>query len=70
MKQNNLDISISDFKAVVGRDPKVKWFDSDEETVTKANPRIGQRFGDLPKTPLSLEESLEIGLKITLTMSS
>ena len=61
--ENNLDISISDFKTVVGRDPKIKWFDAIEEQVTDANPKDWSKFGDIPKIPSSLEESLNIGLK-------
>ena len=61
--ENNLDISISDFKAVVGRDPKIKWFDSDDEKITAANPKDWSKFGEIPEIPLSLKESIEIGLK-------
>tara|TARA_B100000287_G_C20621182_1_gene775999 strand:+ start:187 stop:1503 length:1317 start_codon:yes stop_codon:yes gene_type:complete len=61
--ENNLDISISDFRTVVGRDPNVNWFDSEDTVITNANPKDWSKFGDLPKIPSTLEESLEIGLK-------
>ena len=61
--ENNLDISISDFKTVVGRDPKINWFDSEDDKVTNANPKDWSKFGELPKIPLTLEDSLNIGLK-------
>jgi TolC family type I secretion outer membrane protein len=61
--ENNLDISISDFKTVVGREPKINWFNSDEGTITGANPKDWSKFGDIPKIPLSLQNSLDIGLK-------
>ena len=61
--ENNLDISISDFKTVVGREPKINWFNSDNETITGANPKDWSKFGDIPKIPLSLKNSLDIGLK-------
>ena len=60
--ENNLDISISDFKTVVGREPKINWFNSDNETITGANPKDWSKFGDIPKIPLSLKNSLDIGL--------
>ena len=61
--ENNLDISISDFKTVVGREPRINWFNSDNETITGANPKDWSKFGDIPKIPLSLKNSLDIGLK-------
>ncbi len=61
--ENNLDISISDFKTVVGREPKINWFNSDNQTITGANPKDWSKFGDIPKIPLSLKNSLDIGLK-------
>ena len=61
--ENNLDISISDFKTVVGRDPKIRWFDTKNEKVTNANPKDWSKFGDIPKIPSSLQESLDMGLK-------
>ena len=61
--ENNLDISISDFRTVVGRDPNINWFDSEDTVITNANPKDWSKFGDLPKIPSTLEESLEIGLK-------
>ena len=61
--ENNLDISISDFKTVVGREPKINWFNSDNATIPGANPQDWSKFGDIPKIPLSLKNSLDIGLK-------
>ena len=61
--ENNLDISISDFKTVVGRDPKIRWLDSNDEKVTNANPKDWSKFGNIPKIPSSLQESLDMGLR-------
>ena len=60
--ENNLDISISDFKTVVGRTPNINWFSADKK-VTESNPKDWSKFGDLPKIPETLEESINIGLK-------
>ena len=61
--ENNLDISISDFKTIVGRLPNVNWYDSENNPVIKSNPKDWSKFGELPKIPSSLEESLDIALK-------
>ncbi len=61
--ENNLEISISDFKTVVGRDPNINWFKTDETTVTNANPKDWSKFGKIPEIPSTLRNSIEIGLK-------
>ena len=61
--ENNLDISISDFKTAVGRSPKINWFDDSDVTITDSNPKDWSKFGQLPLLPESLERSIEIGLK-------
>ena len=33
--ENNLEISVSDFKKIVGRDPKINWFESNEKNLKK-----------------------------------
>lgn len=60
--ENNLEISISDFQTVVGREPDVNWFDSDETKIIESNPKDWSKFGKLPKLPTSLERSIQIGL--------
>ena len=59
----NQSILKSDFKTVVGREPKINWFNADDETITGSNPKDWSKFGKIPKIPLSLENSLDIGLK-------
>ena len=61
--ENNLDVSISDFETVVGRKPDINWFESRETKVTSSNPKDWSKFGDLPKVPSSIEQSVDIGLK-------
>ena len=61
--ENNLDVSISDFETVVGRKPDIKWFESSDTKVTNSNPKDWSKFGDLPKIPSTLEQSVDIGLK-------
>lgn len=61
--ENNLEISISDFKSVVGRDPNVNWLSSDSEQIVESNPKDWSKFGELPNLPMSLEESLKTGLE-------
>ncbi len=60
--ENNLEISISDFKTVVGREPSVNWFNSDETKIIESNPKDWTKFGKLPKLPDSLEDSIKTGL--------
>ncbi len=60
--QNNLDISISDFRTVVGRDPKINWFESNNEKVISSNPKDWSKFGEIPKIPQTLDQSIDIGL--------
>ena len=61
--ENNLDVSISDFETVVGRKPDINWFESSETEVTSSNPKDWSKFGDLPKVPSTLKQSVDIGLK-------
>ena len=61
--ENNLEISISDFKKIVGRDPKITWFESDDKNVIKSNPKDWSKFGIIPKTPKTLEEALRVSLE-------
>ena len=61
--ENNLEISISDFKSVVGREPRVDWFDSDKTQIVDSNPKDWTKFGELPLIPSSLEESIQTGLE-------
>ncbi len=61
--ENNLEISISDFKSVVGREPDVNWFKSDETQIVDANPKDWSKFGELPILPFSLDESIQTGLE-------
>ena len=60
--ENNLEISISDFKTVVGREPNVNWYDSDETKIIESNPKDWSKFGKLPNLPNSLENSIKTGL--------
>jgi len=61
--ENNLDISISDFKTVVGRNPNIDWLDSSDKQIVDSNPKDWSKFGKLPKLPNSLNESINEGLK-------
>ena len=61
--ENNLEISISDFKTIVGRAPDINWFDSNNAQIVDANPKDWLKFGQIPKLPKSLEDSLKTGLE-------
>ena len=61
--ENNLEISISDFNSVVGRDPNINWFKTDNTQVVESNPKDWSKFGEIPDLPSSLNESIETGLK-------
>ena len=61
--ENNLEISISDFKKIVGRNPKINWFESSDKNVIKSNPKDWSKFGIIPKTPKTLKEALRISLE-------
>ena len=61
--ENNLDISISDFKTIVGRKPNINWYASENDPIINSNPKDWSKFGDLPKIPSTLKESLEVALK-------
>lgn len=60
--QNNLDIAISEYVAVVGREPDINWYESNEDKITSANPKDWLRFGSLPNTPSSMNEAVEYAL--------
>ena len=61
--ENNLEISISDFETVVGRKPDINWFDTNNSKIITSNPKDWSKFGELPKIPSSLEQSIDLGLK-------
>ena len=61
--ENNLDISVSDFKNLVGREPNINWYENENEVIANTNPKDWSKFGDLPKIPQTLEESIDVGLK-------
>ncbi len=61
--ENNLEISISDFKTVVGREPNVNWFDSNNTQIVDSNPKDWSKFGKLPTLPKSLDSSIQTGLE-------
>lgn len=61
--ENNLDISISDFETVVGRKPDINWFKSEDVTVTESNPKDWSKFGEIPRIPESLNESINTGFE-------
>ena len=62
--ENNLEISISDFETVVGRKPDINWFDMRIiQKIITSNPKDWSKFGELPKIPSSLEQSIDLGLK-------
>lgn len=61
--ENNLDISISDFETVVGRKPDINWFKTNDTKIITSNPKDWSKFGDLPKIPNTLEESIATSLK-------
>ena len=61
--ENNLDISISDFETVVGRKPDINWFESEKTKVISSNPKDWSKFGELPKIPSTLEQSIDTGLR-------
>ncbi len=60
--ENNLDISISDFKNLVGRDPNINWYENQDKKITSSNPKDWSKFGEIPKIPNSLNQSIDIGL--------
>ena len=61
--ENNLEISISDFETVVGRKPDINWFDTNNSKIITSNPKDWSKFGELPKIPSSLKQSIDLGLK-------
>ena len=61
--ENNLEISISDFKTIVGRAPNITWLYSNDAQIVEANPKDWSKFGEIPKIPKSLEDSLKTGLE-------
>ena len=62
--ENNYDIAVSDFKSVVGREPDINWFDSNNnDKITGSNPKDWSKFVQQPKLPNSLDRSLEIAIK-------
>ena len=61
--ENNLEISVSDFKKIVGRDPKINWFESNEKNIINSNPKDWSKFGIIPNTPKTLKEALKTSLE-------
>ena len=61
--ENNLEISISEFKKIVGRKPNINWFENKEKKIIQSNPKDWSKFGVIPNTPDSLGEALKIGLE-------
>ena len=61
--ENNYDIAVSDFKSIVGRDPKINWFKDSKDKITSSNPKDWSRFVNLPRLPLTLEDSIVLALE-------
>ena len=61
--ENNLEISISDFKKIVGRNPRINWFEANEKNIIKSNPKDWSKFAITPKTPKNLDDALKLGLE-------
>ena len=59
--ENNLEISISDFKNIVGRTPRINWYDNSETKIISSNPKDWSKFAEIPKIPDSLKQAIEIG---------
>ena len=62
-EENNLEIAISEFKSVVGREPNLNWYTSNKDKITSSNPIDWAKFGELPKLPFSIKESKKLALK-------
>lgn len=62
-EENNLEIAVSEFKSVVGRNPNLNWFTSKNDKITSSNPIDWAKFGELPKLPNSIEDSKKLALK-------
>ena len=58
--ENNLEIAISEYVAVVGREPNINWKKKNKEKITSNNPIDWLKFGKIPNLPTSLNESLEL----------
>ena len=58
--ENNLEIAISEYIAVVGREPNINWKKKNKEKITSNNPIDWLKFGKIPNLPTSLNESLEL----------
>tara|TARA_B100000989_G_scaffold296302_1_gene279261 strand:+ start:97 stop:1428 length:1332 start_codon:yes stop_codon:yes gene_type:complete len=58
--ENNLEIAISEYLAVVGREPNINWKKRNKKVITSNNPIDWSKFGKTPKLPKSLNESLEL----------
>lgn len=61
--KNNLEMSISEFRSIIGRDPDINWFSVDEKTVLSSNPKDWSKFGSLPKLPDNIEMTKKIASK-------
>ena len=56
--ENNLEISLSEFLAIVGRKPNINWFSDNNKLITDSNPIDWKKFSELPKTPNSMKEAM------------
>ena len=61
--ENNLDIAISEYIAVVGREPEINWYESIDEKVTTSNPKDWSKFGKMPNTPPTMDQALNLALE-------
>ena len=46
--ENNLEIAISEYIAVVGREPNINWKKKNKEKITSNNPIDWSKFGKIP----------------------
>ena len=58
-----ISFSISDFKKIVGRNPRINWFEANEKNIIKSNPKDWSKFAITPKTPKNLDDALKLGLE-------
>lgn len=62
--ENNLEIARSDFKSIVGRDPDIIWYETEEKKkITGSNPKDYNKFIQMPKLPGTLKNSLDLALE-------
>lgn len=61
--RNNLDIAVSEYIAVVGREPDINWYEPGEKKITSSNPKDWSKFGEMPNTPSSMNEAVEYAIQ-------